>query len=195
MKRARLLALALVVFGGVVAWGQWWCDPCGPPPPPPLEPSCYVTFWAGEPIQVDLVVPWGILCCNPCGPATMIIGWSVEAFGGGVVYQYAYPVPVGGSTKIIWNQQDSTGVQMSPGFYRIAVMTTTGVVTTHVKIVVQTDCCWSWCQPVSKPCGVSWCDPYLKLSRAPVCDPCGWSSCDPCCWPLFPFLFFLGIGK
>jgi len=190
MKRARLLALALVVFGGALAWGQAWCWPCPPPPAP--EPPCYVTFWVGEPILVELVIPWGVFCCTPCPSTTMITGWSVEAFGGGVVYQHVYPVPVGASTKIVWNQHDATGVQVPPGFYTITVTTTDKAVQAFVKIEPRrADCCLFLCAPFSKPCGVAWCAPYLKVSRAPACDPC----CSPCLFPFFPFLFFLGTGE
>jgi len=189
MKRARLLALALVVFGGALAWGQAWCWPCPPPPAP--EPPCYVTFWVGEPILVELVIPWGVFCCTPCPSTTMITGWSVEAFGGGVVYQHVYPVPVGASTKIVWNQHDATGVQVPPGFYTITVTTTDKAVQTYVKIEPRrADTCPFLWAPFARPCGVAWCAPYLKVSRAPACHPC----CPPCLFPFFPFLFFLGTG-
>lgn len=196
--KARLVALALVVLGGGVAWGQWCPPPGWCPPPPPPEPPCYTTFWVGEPIQIELVVPWGIFCCNPCAGATLITGWTVEAFGGGLVYSYTFPYPVGADTKLVWDQKDQAGAQVGPGFYKITVLTTGKPASIHVKIEERTA---SWCfsKPIAKPCGFSFCDPYLKLSRAPACDPCAWSvcgtGCDPCCWPLLPFLFFLGIGK
>ncbi len=191
MKRARLLALVAVLVGGAVAWGQSWCAPCLPPPPP--EPPCYVTFWVGEPILIELVVPWGIFCCNPCAPATLITGWTVEAFGGGLVYSFTYPTPVSADTKIVWDQKNLAGVQVAPGFYRITVTTTGKPAQIHVKLEERKgDCCFFLCTPLSKPCGISLCDPYLKLSRAPTCPTCT-SCCAPCCW--FPFLFFLGIGK
>lgn len=192
MKRARLWTLVLVVLGGALAWGQTWCDPCAPPPPP--EPPCYITFWAGEPILAELVIPWGLFCCNPCQSATMITGWSVEAFGGGVVFQYAYPVPVSAGTKIVWDQKDLAGTQVAPGFYKIVVTTTDRAVSIHVKIEnKRADCCFFVCTPFSRPCGISFCDPYLKVSRAPSCTSCGDPCCDPCCFPwLFPFLFMFG---
>jgi len=143
---------------------------------------------------VELVIPWGLFCCCCCGTTTMITGWSVEAFGGGVVYQYTYPAPVSADTQIVWDQKDLAGVQVAPGFYTITVTTTDKVVQTYVKIdEKQSDCCFFLCTPLSRPCGISLCDPYLKVSRAPTCTTCG----DPCCGPCgcLPFLFFLGIGK
>ncbi|HEU68763.1 MAG TPA: hypothetical protein ENN53_06095 [Candidatus Acetothermia bacterium] len=193
MKRAFLSTLVVALLGGGLAVGQGWCDPC--PPPPPLEPPCYATFWAEEPILVKLVIPWGIFCCNPCATTTMITGWSVEAFGGGVVYSYVYPMPVAASAEIVWDQRDLAGVQVAPGFYRIVVATTGGDVATHVRIVARDhSCCYAWCLPASRACGVSLCDPYLKVSRAPTaCPSCYDPCCDPCCFPwIFPFLFFLG---
>lgn len=192
MKRALLSTLAVVLVGGGLAVAQ--C--CPPPPccPPPLpEPPCYTTFWVGEPILVELVVPWSIFCCAPCQPAMMITGWTVEAFGGGVVYQYAYPAPVGAGTQIVWDQKSLTGTQVAPGFYKITVVTTSTAVSVHLKIEEKrADCCFFLCLPLSKPCGISLCDPYLKVSRAPDCPACVAPCCSPCC---FPFLFFLGIGK
>ncbi|GAB4305009.1 MAG: hypothetical protein Kow0097_02790 [Candidatus Bipolaricaulota bacterium] len=193
MKRALLATLAVALLGGGLAVGQGWCDPCAPPPAP--EPSCYTTFWAGEPILVKLVIPWGIFCCNPCATTTMITGWAVEAFEDGVVYSYVYPMPVPANTEIVWDQRDLTGVQVAPGFYKIVVATTGGDVVTHVKIVAPTGGCWyAWCRPASRACGFSLCDPYLKVSAAPTtCEPCYTPGCDPCCFPwIFPFLFFLG---
>lgn len=130
----------------------------------------------------------------------MITGWTVEAFGGGLVYAYTFPAPVSAETKIVWDQKNQLGVQVAPGFYKITVTTTGKPASVHVKLEERKgDCCFLPCTPLAKPCGFSLCDPYLKLSRAAACNPCAWAACgtgcDPCCWPILPFLFFLGIGK
>lgn len=192
MKRALLSTLAIVLVGGGVAVGQWYCNPCAPPPPP--EPPCYTTFGPGEPILVQLVIPWSIFCCNPCATTTMILGWSVEAFEGGVVFSYTFPVPVAASTEIVWDQRDLTGAQVPAGFYKIVVTTTGGDVVTHVKVEALPGSGCGWWRPAPRACGFSLCDPYLKVSPAPTpCPTCYDPCCGPCFFPwLFPFLFLLG---
>jgi len=196
MKRAILSTLAVVLVGGGVALagcppGVWrpptpWC------PPTVAEPPCFAVVWAAEPILIELVVPWGWFCC-PCPPAAMITGWSVEAFGGGVVHQHVFPTPVSADTRIVWDQRDLAGTPVAPGFYRIVVTTTTRAVETHVRIVARTDGCFFWWAPPSRPCAVPLCDPHLRVSRAPACP----AVVAPCCPPgvfLWWILLFGGSG-
>lgn len=144
--------------------------------------------------MIELVIPWGIFCGCCCQETALITGWRVEAFGGGVVYQFAYPIPVAAGTQIVWDQKDLGGNQVALGFYKIVVTTTDKAAEIHVKIAEKRDCCFFLCAPLSKPCGISLCQPYLKVSRAPTCPtPCG-SPCVSPCGCGFPFLFFFGSG-
>lgn len=200
MRRVACLVVAGLVLGGGLAWGQWWqpCCPspscCPPPPccpPAPPEPSCYEGFWVAEPILVEVVVPTGRGCC--CPTTLRIEGWSVEALGAGVVYEHAYPTPVGADTKILWHQKTSAGIQVAPGFYLIIVRTSDGKsLQSYVRIADRAYCRSSLCTRPAKPCGVAICDPRLKLSPFPICGPCCDPCCDPCCTQPF---YIIGGGK
>lgn len=159
MKRAILLAVLVVgVIGGTV-FAQCGCSQ--PPATLGNGPTCYTAVWRGEDVHFKLNVPAEYFFTSPVPPTPLITGWRVEQMDDTVVFQDLFPdVPKGAWYEMVWNERNSQGTRVAPGYYRIMVSTdSAGVYTTIIKIVAP---------PCLVPCGV-----YPRLISHPCSTPCG----------------------
>jgi hypothetical protein len=177
MKRTLVVALALVGVIGAVALAQ-----CGCVTPEPEKPSCYSSFWAGEPIKIELRVPLCFcFCC--CCETPQVLGWRVEAWADGtLIYSAALDAPVAPAEfSATWDQTDATGVQVAAGYYTIVVSTTAGEYETYARIVERPEGCCFWPFLGSWPCFGKLCEPHVVLSRTCM-SPCQIKLfVGPCC--------------
>lgn len=168
VKRVVFLAVAVLLVGlaGSAAAAQCGC------PPQANAPSCYTGYWAGVDVSFKLVVPVGYFSQCPMPETPLITGWRVEQLDGTIVYQNQFPdVPKGHYLVMTWNQKDSAGHRVAPGFYRLVVQTTTaGEFSNVLKIVARPSIGWGCCccpQLASCDCCPSFTSPYVQIMQPP----------------------------
>jgi hypothetical protein len=165
VKHAGWIAFLIVALVSLGVWAQ--CD-CGAAD----EPSCYLAFKTTETIDFSLIAPIDYFAVHQTTVSPSLFGWRVEAWDGTVVRTVIYPgEPVGRWLTMEWDLYDDAGYLVSPGFYRIIVMSTDGEVSYPVRIV---EACPTFCG-----CGC-----YAPL------------ACDvPCCVPFGELYLSLSVGE
>ncbi|MGC9529784.1 MAG: hypothetical protein ACP5G2_04095 [Candidatus Bipolaricaulaceae bacterium] len=179
MNRRVLAVIALVAVMGGVALAQCSCVT-----PQPTGPKCYAAFWVGQAVEIELKAPVSFCCC--CCDSPEVLGWHVEAWGGGVVYSATLSAPQAARQfSAVWDQTDQQGNQVAAGFYQAVVTTTDGDYVAPLKIVARPQggcCCWwpfGYLRSIS--CARKWCEPYVVLSRACTAPCCGVQFRLGCC--------------
>jgi len=184
MRRVAWL-LALVILGiGLAAAADCGCAQG-------VEPECYVTFKTNEIISFSAVFPLDYFTMHAVTETPFVLGWLITAADGSIVRSVAFDDVVGWSTQFVWNLTDESGHDVAPGFYRIHISTTAGLVTADVRLVsCCTPCfaCWSCCLCTTcpgaggrcpTPCG----EPYLALDVESTKSCCGFSFSLHWEWP------------
>jgi len=180
MRRVGWL-LALAVLG----WGLSASADCGCAQG--VEPSCYVTFRTNEMISFSTVFPIDYFTAHSTTETPFLLGWLVETADGVLVRSTAFDDVVGWGQDFVWDLTDDEGRDVVPGFYRILVSTTAGVVSADVRLVsccVPCVSCWSCCLCSTCPnggagrCPTVCGEPYLVL---------GIDSTKSCCGVSFQF--------
>ena len=132
---------------------------------------------------------WCCCCCCCCKPTccdTQVLGWHITDACGVWVYSVVHDAPVSASTwEGSWPQTNSSGTQVSAGYYKLCVDTSVGTLSRCLKIYDPCRCCcwnpctcWRRCScneiPSIKHCC---CRTSLELViKKPRC-------CFPFCWP------------
>jgi hypothetical protein len=175
MRRVGWL-LALVIVG----WGLSALADCGCAQG--LEPSCYVTFRTNELIKFSTVFPIEFFATHSTTETPFLLGWLVETADGILIHSTAFDDVVGWGQDFVWDLTDDAGHDVVPGFYRISVLTTVGVVSADVRLVsCCTPCvtCWSCCLCSACPnggagrCPTACGEPYLALDIDSTKSCCG----------------------
>ena len=164
MKSVGWIALLLVIAVSVGGWAQCGCGGAE-------QPGCYLTFQSNETIEFSLVAPIDYFTCHGTTVSPGIWGWRVEASNGTIVRTVTYPD--GPKSRLLimeWDLYDEMGCIVSPGYYRIVVMSTDGDVSYPVRILERCrpcfGCfCWSYA-PVAcdVPCPIPYGELYLRLA-------------------------------
>lgn len=170
MRKVLLLVVLVLSVGlvGTTAAAQCGCAQ----PAQPNVPSCYTAYWAGIDVSFKLVVPAEYFSQCPMPETPLITGWRVEGLDGTIVYQKQFPdVPKGHYLVMTWNQKDSLGHSVAPGFYRLVVQTTSaGQFSNVVKIVSRSGLWWGCCccpQLTSCDCCPVFGSPYVQIMQPP----------------------------
>jgi hypothetical protein len=164
VRRVMLFSFLFLILLSGLALAQCDCTPN----PIVGGPDCYVSFYAGNPIEFKLVVPGDyFMDCFHC-PVPGIVGWRVETAEGAVVYEESFIEPKGHYYVMTWCQKDTWGNPVPTGFYRLVIVTDSAGEVVHYVNVQERPCtawpCW---------CGGCWgCCPEI-LESVPCCVPCG----------------------
>ncbi|MFO8033547.1 MAG: hypothetical protein R6U88_00035 [Candidatus Bipolaricaulota bacterium] len=182
MKRGLLLSVAVSL-----ALGGWAVAQCGcPPTPEPEAPSCYVSFQQCQSIEIGLKVSSGfgfLFCCSPCcsPPGPDVYGWRVEDLDGYMIYDESLQDPVPArSFSAVWDQRDTDGELVAPGYYTVIVSTDEGDYEKHLRVLDRCQSFFSLFRFGAGCCSTS-CGPEVTLER--YTERCAPSPCtvSPCC--------------
>jgi hypothetical protein len=149
------------------------------------EPECYVTFRTNELVSFSAVFPLEFFTAHSTTETPFILGWGIEAAGGILIRSVSFSDVAGWWQDFVWDLADDSGNEVEPGFYRVLVLTTAGVVSADIRLVsCCTPClaCWSCCLCTTcpraghgscpAPCG----EAYLELDVAATKSCCVFSS-------------------
>jgi hypothetical protein len=165
MRRVAWLLVLLIVGGGFSVLADCGCSQG-------VEPECYVTFRANELIAFSTIFPVDFFTQHAVTETPFVLGWLVESADGSAVRTATFDDVVGWPRTFVWDLADDEGHDVGPGFYRIHVSTTAGVVSAAVRLIACCNpclSCWSCCVCTTCPAAGGRCptpcgEPYLVLS-------------------------------
>ena len=131
-RRACLVALMLLAGSVVMAI--------------PASSTSMVQYELGETVRFEVEeydICWWF--CGSCKPvcSVEVLAWHIADACGVWIYSVAHDVPVPASSWLgSWSQVDSSGLQVSAGYYQIAVETSLGTIS---RCITVTERCPGWC--------------------------------------------------
>ncbi|MGB2983945.1 MAG: hypothetical protein WBC63_08825 [Candidatus Bipolaricaulia bacterium] len=175
MRRAGWVVLVLLGLTALAASANvgCWCAPA-------TAPACYTTFKSNEIVEFSLTVPGEYFWIHNTMETPLITGWWVETSEGIVVKQVSLTEPKGHYATFTWDVSADAGGYVEPGFYRIA-MTTTSMAPVFADLeIVSCRCspCWVGCQALclcrpTSCCTAACGEPYVVLASG---------GSRNCCW-------------
>ena len=112
----------------------------------PTSSTSRMQYNLGETVRFEIAerdICWWF--CGSCKPvcSVEVLAWHITDACGVWIYSVAHDVPVPASSWLgSWSQVDSSGLQVSAGYYQIAVETSLGTISRCIRI---TECCRGWC--------------------------------------------------
>jgi len=182
MVRGLWVTLVVLCVGGSLVWadGDCGCEST-------VQPTCYETFRSNEIIEFKVTVPADYFWLHEDAETPLIVRWWVETLDGVIVRDEPLPYPVGSWASFTWDLTTGGCELVGPGFYRIVILTTSGMaVSTDVLIEPCRPCsswwsCWPCCPTLvcvcqrSTRCPIPCGEPYLILRNGGTRSCCGLS--------------------